>query len=401
MPATSLDNSLLQSTTAIANGDGRMVGDAPVTADEGIQWSPSESSSSSALKKSGRSIRQQDVAEITSQLAIMTRSGIDVASALGSIAAQCQREALSSVLSQVHESVISGHTLSDALRQHADVFQPSFVATVSAGEASGQMSEVLAQLADMQRGEIRSQRALRAMMIYPLLLFVVSSSVLIALVLFVLPRFADIFSQYDLTLPVITQLLIAVADELWARWWLWGPLAMISVIGFLTWRKTEQGRRSIDTLFIRAPIVSKVYRSQLIGRTCRLFGLMLQSGVPLVETLRLTRQAIGNTLYKDLLSDLEESVINGGSLENVLRTTDVMPQSAREMIVTAEGTGKIGEVSQLLGEYYEEEAEAGMKSLVGMLEPMITVGMGVLVAGVVLAVMLPVFDLSTLSGGGH
>jgi len=234
-------------------------------------------------------------------------------------------------------------------------------------------------------------------MTYPILLMTVSSAVLVSLVMFVLPRFADIFDQYDVPLPAITRLLIAIADELWSHWWFWGPLVIGSVIGFLIWRKTSPGRRALDSLWIKAPVIRNVYRSQLVGRLCRLMGLMLQSGVPLVETLRLTRQALGNLLYKDLLSNLEDAVINGRSLESAMPDSGALPQSAREMLITAEATGKIGEVTQLLGEYYEEEAEASMRQLIGMLEPIITVGMGFIIACVVLAVMLPVFDLSTLA----
>lgn len=366
--------------------------------DEGSMLrNPAEAFQSESSRSRRRSIRQQDIAEITSQLAIMTRSGIDVASALTSLANQCKRPALAQVLSEVNEAVLAGNILSDALRQHSDVFEASYIATVAAGEASGKMSEVLAQLAQMQRTAIRSQRTIRALMTYPILLMTVSSAVLVSLVMFVLPRFADIFDQYDVPLPAITRLLIAIADELWSHWWFWGPLVIGSAIGFLFWRKTSQGRRALDSLWIKAPVIRNVYRSQLVGRLCRLMGLMLQSGVPLVETLRLTRQALGNLLYKDLLSNLEEAVINGRSLESALPDSGVLPQSAREMMITAESTGKIGEVTQLLGEYYEEEAEASMRQLIGMLEPIITVGMGVIIAGVVLAVMLPVFDLSTLA----
>jgi len=366
--------------------------------DEGSTlWNPADTSQAEASRRQRRSIRQQDIAEITSQLAIMTRSGIDVASALTSLASQCKRPALAQVLSEVNEAVLVGNTLSDALRQHSDVFEASYIATVAAGEASGKMSEVLAQLSQMQRTAIRSQRTIRALMTYPILLMTVSSAVLVSLVMFVLPRFADIFDQYDVPLPAITRLLIAIAAELWSHWWFWGPLVVGSAFGFLIWRKTSQGRRALDSLWIKAPVIRNVYRSQLVGRLCRLMGLMLQSGVPLVETLRLTRQALGNLLYKDLLSNLEDAVLNGRSLESALPDTGVLPQSAREMMITAESTGKIGEVTQLLGEYYEEEAEASMRQLIGMLEPIITVGMGVIIACVVLAVMLPVFDLSTLA----
>ena len=345
----------------------------------------------------GRSIPKEDIAEITAQLAIMTRSGVDVASALGSLSQQCKRPALAEVLAEVHESVLSGNALSIALAQHGQVFEPTFVATIAAGEASGRMSEVLRQLSAVQRGEIRSRRTLKALMTYPVLLLAVSSTVLVALVLFVLPQFSEIFEEYELVLPMITEALLAIAEEMRSRWWLWLPLMTAMIVGGLVWRKTEAGRRTLDSLWLQLPVVSRVYRSQLVGRLCRLFGMMLESGVPLLEVLRLSKSALTNVFYQELIEDMQDAVVNGRSLASVLHTTEVVPESAREMLITAENTGNLGEVTTLLGEYYEEETEARMRQVVGLLEPLITIVMGMLVAIVVLAVMLPVFDLSTIA----
>ena len=345
----------------------------------------------------GNSIPKAAIAEVTSQLAIMTRSGVDVATALGSLARQCKRPALAEVLSEVHESVMSGSPLSNALREHPEVFEATFVATVAAGEASGKMSEVLKQLADVQRGEIRSRRTLRALMTYPILLFAVSASVLLALVMFVLPRFSQIFEEYELVLPFVTEALLMVASELRSRWWLWIPLAGSLLAGLLVWRRTKGGRRTLDSLWLKMTVISGVYRSQLIGRVCRMFGMMLESGVPLLEVLRLTKVAMQNVHYHELVEEMEDAVLNGRSLGSILETTDIVPESAREMLMTAENTGNLGEVTYLLGAYYEEDTEARMRQVVGLLEPLITIGMGALVAIVVLAVMLPVFDLSTIA----
>ncbi len=348
-----------------------------------------------------RSIRKQDIAEVTAQLAIMTKSGVDITAALSSVASQCQREALAEVLSQIHEAVLAGNTLSDALRQHESVFEPSVIATVAAGEASGRMSDVLHQLSQMQRREIRSRRTIRAMMTYPVLLMLVSGSVITSLILFVLPRFTSIFEQYEIQLPWITQLLMGIAEEAGVRWWLWGPAAVVGIVGMLVWRSTAGGRREIDRIWIHGLVIGEACRSLLIGRTCRMLGLMLENGVPLLETLRLTRQAIGNVLYKDLLAELEDAVINGRGLGSVLAQTEIVPPAAAEMLITAERTGNLSEVANLLGEHYEEEAEAKTQQLVAILEPVMTVVMGAIVAVIVLAVMLPVFDLSSVGQGGR
>ncbi len=365
------------------------------------EWMSPDDATAGKKRKTGRGVRLQDVAEFTSQLSIMVRSGIDVATALGSLASQCQRRALAEVLENVHQSVMAGTTLSESLRRHESVFDTAFVATVAAGEASGSLADVLIQLAQMQRTELRNRRTMRTLLTYPILLLVVSSSVVLGLVIFVLPRFSKIFEQYDMTLPIVTQILIAIAAELRTHLWFWGPLAMGLVFGGLVWRQTRAGRQKLDSFWIHALIVRDVTRAKLTGRMCRLLGMMLANGVPILEGVRLTRNAIHNSLYRSLLSRVEDAVINGRNLASVLQTADIIPRSARDMLITAEATGNITEVSQLLGDYYEDEAEARMRQIVGYIEPALTVGMGAVIAVVVLAVMLPVFDLSTLAQKGH
>ncbi len=347
-------------------------------------------------------VRKQDVADMTAQLAIMTKSGVDLASAIASLAAQCERPQLAAVLRDVNELVHSGNTLSEALGQHPEVFDAAYVATVAAAEASGRMADVLNQLAEMQRSEMRLRRSIKSLLSYPVMLTAISSSVIATLVVLVLPKFADIFAQYDTPLPALTKLFLAASVELRERWWIWGTLAIGAVVGAVMWRFTERGRLALDALLIRGAVLQQVTRPLLIGRTCRMLGLLLQSGVPLLQALRLCRHAIGNRVYKSLLEEMIESVVNGNGMEPPLARADIVPMSAREMIVTAERTGNLAEVAALLGAYYEDEAETRMRTLVRLLEPAITVVMGLVVAVVVLAVMAPIFDLSSFAqNGGH
>ncbi len=359
---------------------------------------PTNVKSSSTRRKR---VGLQHIAEFTSQLSIMLKSGIDVSTALGSLAAQSKKSPLANTLASVHQTVLSGSTLSDALRRHKSVFDPAFVATVASGEASGSLAEVLVQLAQLQRSELRNRRTMRTLLTYPILLLVVSSSVVVGLVVFVLPKFSGIFAQYDVDLPFITQMLISFADELRQRWWLWTPLVLALLGGALIYRRTSAGRHFLDSMWVNTAVIRDVCRARLTGRLCRLMGMMLSNGVPILESLRLTREAIENTLYRKLLVDLEDSVVNGLNLACVLQKAEIVPISARDMLATAESTGNVAEVSLLLGEYYDEEAEARMRQLVGMIEPALTVGMGIVIAVVVLAVMLPVFDLSSLASSGH
>jgi type II secretory pathway component PulF len=347
-----------------------------------------------------RRVRKQDIADMTAQLAIMTKSGVDLASALSSLALQTERPFLANVLRDVHDLVLSGNTLSEALRQHDRVFDAAYVATIAAAEASGRMADVLQQLAEMQRAELRLRRSIKSLLTYPVMLTAISGAVIVTLVLLVLPKFATIFDQYNMALPVFTQALLTASQELRERWWLWGTLLAGAVGGAVAWRVTDRGRRVIDSVLINGAILRNVTRPLLIGRTCRMLGLLLASGVPLLEGLRLCRRTIGNLVYRDLLDDLIESVVNGSGMASALEHAQVVPISAREMLGTAERTGNLGEVAVMLGSYFEEDAETRMRSLVRLLEPAITVGMGLVVAAIVMSVMLPIFDLSSMNQHG-
>jgi len=345
-------------------------------------------------------INKSELADLTAQLSIMTRSGVDVTTALKSLARQCRREALAEVINEVHDAVVGGATFSQALKQYESTLGATYVATVAAGEASGQMSHVLSQLANLQRSELRLSRTVRSLLAYPVLLASISSLVIMALVLFVLPQFADIFEQYDTPLPFLTKVLLGFAEELRTRWFLYIPLAVLTVGGGIAFRLSSKGKWTFDWLVIHSWLIRDVSRTLLVGRACRLMGLMIESGVPLLESLRLARQAINNLLYRDLFDQLENEVVNGRGLAAALNETDIIPPSASEMISTAEQSGNLGEVTRLLGEHFEDEGEAKMRQIVAVLEPIITVGMGLIVAIVVLAVMLPMFDLATFSNHG-
>jgi type II secretory pathway component PulF len=364
---------------------------------QALEDAPERESQAQAVRSRRGKVRKQDIADMTAQLAIMTKSGVDLASALSSLVTQCERPFLADVLADVNELVLSGNTLSESLRQHPDVFDGAYVATIAAAEASGRMAEVLQQLAEMQRSELRLRRSIKSLATYPVMLTVISGGVIATLIMVVLPKFSDIFEQYNTPLPAITRALLGVATEMQSRWWLWIPAAVAAVGGAYAWRSTAQGKRILDVAILHVAVIGDVTRPLLIGRTCRMMGLLLTSGVPLLESLRLCKQAISNGVYKELLEDLATSVVNGGGMAAPLSEAEIVPVSAREMLSTAERTGSLAEVSQMLGSYYEEEAETKMRSVVKLLEPLITVVMGTVVAVVVLAVMLPIFDLSTFA----
>ncbi len=349
------------------------------------------------LPGSGTRFAPNERVQFTSQLAMMTGAGVAVSSALKSLVQQFQRPAVRSALEEINEDVLGGSSFSSALRKHPGMFDEAYIATITAGESSGKMSEILTQLAELLRSELRLRRTIRGMMIYPALLTVVSLSVVSILIVFVLPQFSSIFDQYDLALPLITRILLAVGDEIRGRWWLWGPLAGCGMAAIVAAKVTPAGRRFVDTLLLRTPKLNELVRLLIGARVCQLMGLLLSAGVPLLDCLGLLRHAVQNSLFKDLSLELEEAVTNGRSLSDAMKGNIVLPASATEMIATAEKTGKLGEVTLMMGVHYEEEGQASAQQLLSAIEPFMTIIMGAVIAIVVLAVMLPVFDIATIA----
>ena len=342
-------------------------------------------------------LSKRDLLSVTTQLAIMTRSGVDLASAYESLAQQSRNPPLRRVLSEIHQDLTGGKSVSDSLKAQAAVFGEAYVASVAAGEAAGKVPEVLSRLAQLQRTEIRIRGTIRTLLAYPILLSSVSTLVILGLIGFVLPQFQGIFTQFEIPLPRLTLIVVTASNVLRQHAWAWVPVVVAMFVGLIVSRHVESGRRWWDSAMLNTFVIRDITRAFYIGRTFRLLGLMIESGVPLLEGLRLTRNAIRNSLYRELFDDLEDSILNGRGLASSLISAGFVPPVAAEMVLTAERTGTLGMVTQLMGEHYEEEGESKLRELATMLEPIIIVVMGVVVATIVLAVMLPMFDIATLA----
>lgn len=342
-----------------------------------------------------RRIPKRDLLTVTSQLAIMTRAGIDFASALENVSAQCRNPALKAAVTQIYQGVLSGKSASAALGNYAHVFGRGYVASIAAAEKAGRLPQVLERLAALLRSELQMRSTLRTLMAYPLVLMGISGLVIVALMFLVLPQFAGVFEQLDIPLPAVTRLLVDLATELRARFWLWGGGLLALAGGVLAILFSKTGRRWIDGLLLNLVLVRDVIRALTIGRMFRLFGTMIESGVPLLEGLRLTRSSIRNSHVRELFDTLEHEVLNGRGLGATFLGSPFVPPGAAQMIATAERTGTLAPVSQLVGTYYEEEGETRLREVTTILEPVIIICMGAIVAFVVMSVMLPVFDFAT------
>ncbi|MCA9110812.1 MAG: type II secretion system F family protein [Planctomycetaceae bacterium] len=342
-------------------------------------------------------VRKTDLLMITSQLSIMCQSGIDLAEALRAVSVECRHPKLKKILELIYQDVQDGIPASSAIRTHAAVFGEAYIASISAAEASGTVTEVLPRLAEMLQNEIRLRSSLKSVLAYPVVLIGVAFVVLNVLVFFVMPQFGKVFASLDRPAPPLTALLLDISQLLRSHVIAIAFGAVGAIIGLMQLARTEAARRYWDGFVLNSRLLRGATRSLLSGRSFRLMGTMLQSGVPLLEAVRMCRQSINNLYFRELFDSLERNVVNGEGLAPAVASAEFVPSGAAQMISTAERTGKLGMVMELIGEFYEDEGERLIRQLVKLLEPAIIVVMGVFVAGVVLSVILPLLDVSTIS----
>lgn len=343
-------------------------------------------------------VTKQDLLMLTSQLVIMTRSGVELAEAFKVASRQCEKPQLRKSLEQIYDDLADGVSVSQAIQRQTRVFGEVYAAGIAAGEASGQITEVLSRMGQMLRKEIRLRSTVRSALAYPVALLTISLFVITALMTFVLPRFAGIFKDMGVETPASTQVLLALASSVRTHGWVWGLSLAAAAFGAVRLRSSEAFCRYRDRVALSLFLVRDVTRSLLVGRTFRLLGVMLQAGVPLPEALQLSRSAVQNRCYRDLFSTLLSEVLNGRGLGQSLSLAPFIPVDAAQMASTGERTGKLGPVLEMVGEFYEDDGERRLQELMKLLEPAIVVVMGVIVGFIVASVMLPMLDISSVSG---
>jgi len=357
---------------------------------------PSVWKSSSLLGGSPR-VKTSDLIVALSQLSIMCQSGDDLAEALKTVATQCTSPSLQHVLLATYQDVSQGVKFSVALTKHPKVFSESMVAALAAGEQAGRVVDVLERTTRMLRKDQNLQSSVLAMLMYPAVLCSITLVVICSMLFFVLPQFATVFRDMDRPVPPLTSVLLAVGECLRQQWILIA-IAAGFVIGLgIRFRNHPRVQRTLDSFFLNTLIIKDSIRALITGRTFRLLGTMLENGVPLLDSVRLCRKATRNILFQEMFATVEHEILQGEAMSPTLMNASFLPAGAAHMVSTGERTGKLPSVLQSVGEYFEDEGERRLRTLVKMLEPAIIIGLGGVVAVVVLSIILPLLDVTTAS----
>lgn len=318
--------------------------------------------------------------------------------ALRTIVRQSEQEHVRRVLNGVHAGVVEGRRLSEAMAIEATSFPPLYRAMVSAGESSGTLPDILERLADLQERQAVVRGKVIAAVAYPLSLAVVATVVVIALMIFVVPKVVEQFDDMGQQLPLLTRIVIAISDFLAGYWWL--LLGLVVGGGLLLWRalKDEAFRLRFDRGLLRLPLFGRLLRDLHAARLARTLSTMVASKLPLIEGLALTTRTVNNRALRLASEEIVDSIREGGSLSAALRRSAVFPPLLVYMAAGGESSGRLDLMLERAADYLEREFDSFTATALSLLEPAIIILMGGVVAMIVLSILLPILQLDTLAG---
>jgi len=338
-----------------------------------------------------------EISAMTRQLSTLLAAGLPLVPSLNILVAQTSHSQLKKILAQIKEEVTEGNSLSRILSRFPRTFPPFYVNMVRAGEASGMMELVLERLADFFERQQALRRRIRTSLAYPMFMFAVGCIIMFFLVTFVVPNITQVFAEMNQTLPVITIVLIAVSGFFQSFWWV--LLAVIVSSAFLlnyAVTRTPRGKYRWDRFKLGLPLIGMLTRKMAVARFSRTLGTLLESGVPLLNSLDIVKNIVGNALIRDAVENAGKEIEEGQSLSAPLARSGLFPPIATEMIAIGEQSGNLESMLYRIADAYEKEVEASVSVVTSIMEPVMILIMGLVVGFIVVSVLLPIFEMNQL-----
>jgi general secretion pathway protein F len=341
-----------------------------------------------------RVVRTKNLCILARHLATLLRAGLPLAPALSAIVEQLGDNPLSEIMHQVADSVNAGSTLADALGEHPGVFSNLFVSMVAAGEASGALEEVLVRLAEMMDKRMQLANKVKSAIAYPLMMAVVAAGVVVFLLSFVVPSITQVFLEMNRALPWPTRLLISMSAFIKTYFVLIGILICAVLFGFKAWLRTKEGRIIWDRSILKLPLFGALFLKLEIARLTRTLGILLVSGIPILGALEIAKGIIQNSFIANSLDSVRDWISRGDTIANAIRKTGLFPSIVFHITATGQVSGNVEAGFIDIADMYEGEVEMTTKTLTSLLEPAILLVMGIIVGFIVLAILLPIFEIN-------
>ena len=340
-----------------------------------------------------RKVKTREMVILTRQFATMINAGLPLVKALQILAEQVSNPTIQAAIEKVVHDVESGDTLAHALKEHPKLFSPLYVNMVDAGEAGGILDTILLRLATFLEKADALARKVKGAMIYPAVVFSVAALAIAILLLFVIPTFESMFASFNQELPLPTRIVIGLSNFL-QGYWLWLLIGgVVAGVLFRRWIATSSGRLLFDRMLLRAPLLGPLVRKSAIARFTRTLSTLLSAGVNILEGMEITARTAGNRVIHDAVIESRASIAGGKSISEPLRQSGVFPPMVTQMINVGEETGDLDGMLGKIADFYEDEVDVAVESLLKALEPAMIVILGTIVGGMIIAMYLPIFGM--------
>jgi len=341
-------------------------------------------------------ITPQDLALMTRQLSTLVGAGLPLVECLSALIEQIDNARVKRTLSQVREQVVEGRAFAEALRDHPRVFSDLYVNMVRAGEASGALDVVLLRLAEYTESAAQLRSKVKTAMTYPILMASAGGTIMIFLLAFVVPKVTRIFAETKAALPLMTVILLALSNFLAQYWWVLVCGVIAAVIAVRVSVRTPAGRLRYDGYVLRFPYFGKLVKKVALARFSRTLSTLLSSGIPLLASLDIVKNVVNNAVLSEAIENARNSIREGQSIAPPLRKSGLFPPLVLHMVAVGEKSGELEEMLSRAADAYDNEVEASVAAMTSILEPVMILVMGAIVLFIVLAILLPIFELNDL-----
>lgn len=340
-----------------------------------------------------KAISARTLAVFARQMAGLINAGLPLMRTLSILIEQTDDKKLQPALTQVQADVESGSSFSGALARHPQTFPPLMLSIIKVGEAGGFLGSALNSIADNYRREAELQNKIRAAVTYPAIVLFIAIVGVLAMVTFVVPVFEGMFASIGSSLPLPTQILVTISKNMW---WILPAIALVVIAAVVWWRAnrhTEQYRRVVDPIKLKLPIFGKLTTKIAVARFSRNLSMMLQAGVPIIQALAIVGQASNNWKIEQAVREVQESIRQGRSFAVPLAKAEVFPSMVPQMVSVGEESGTLVDMLGSIADFYEDEVKTATEQLSSTIEPILIVGLGVVIGGMVISLYLPMFTL--------
>ena len=348
------------------------------------------------LPSLGSPVKLKDLAVLSRQFATMISSGLSLLRALSILENQTENKVLAKTLTTVRTDVETGVALSTALAKHPKIFPAIMINMCRAGEVGGFLDAVLVQLAENFEADNKLRGKVKSAMTYPVVVFVMAIIAVTIMLIFVVPVFAKMFSQLGGQLPAPTRLLVILSGFLKVGII---PLIILAIIGFMVWSRTKhlpQVRNVVDPIKLKTPIFGQLFQKIALSRFTRNLGMMIRSGVPILQALDIVADTAGNVVIGRAVRDVQNSVRNGESLSKPLETHPIFPAMVVQMMSVGEDTGALDQMLLKISDFYDQEVESTTEALTSLIEPLMIAVLGGIIGSMIVALYLPIFNIYNL-----